>query len=80
MKTGMTSQLGKGSLCCIAGIAMAFGVVSLTAESEAEAARFKPCICPHVYAPVTCDGGAVFSNQCFANCAEATGCVPGILF
>ena len=34
------------------------------------------CICPMVYAPVICDGGKVFSNQCFANCRNAKNCVP----
>lgn len=34
------------------------------------------CICYELYAPVTCDGGCTYSNQCFASCAGATNCVP----
>lgn len=35
------------------------------------------CICPDIYAPVICDGACVYSNQCRADCAKATHCVPG---
>jgi hypothetical protein len=34
------------------------------------------CICPLIYAPVTCDGGKTYSNQCVANCHHARNCVP----
>ncbi len=45
--------------------------------TDAYAKRPKPggCFCPMVYAPVQCDQG-VFSNQCVANCRNATNCVP----
>lgn len=33
-------------------------------------------ICPFIYSPVICSNGQVYSNQCFANAACATGCVP----
>jgi len=34
------------------------------------------CVCYELYAPVTCDGGCTYSNQCFADCAGAQHCVP----
>lgn len=33
-------------------------------------------ICPFIYAPVTCNDGVTYSNQCFANAACAKGCRP----
>jgi hypothetical protein len=33
-------------------------------------------ICPLIYAPVTCNNGVTYSNQCFADAACATGCKP----
>ena len=39
-----------------------------------------PCnpflMCLDVWDPVICDDGNVYSNQCYANRACATGCVP----
>jgi len=35
------------------------------------------CVCEAVYAPVICDGACTYSNQCVADCAKATHCVPG---
>jgi len=34
------------------------------------------CVCPMIYAPVTCDNGQTYSNQCVADCHNATGCEP----
>ena len=56
-------------------IAISAATAVLMTPAPAQAAKF-PCICPQVYAPVVCDGGAVYPNQCFANCAEASGCQP----
>ena len=33
-------------------------------------------ICPLIYAPVICNDGVTYSNQCFANAACARGCRP----
>jgi hypothetical protein len=33
-------------------------------------------ICPFIYAPVTCNNGVTYSNQCFADAACAKGCRP----
>ncbi len=69
-------RLSRGVFAAAVGAVAAFGLFTASA-GEANAARFRPCICPHVYAPVVCDGGRVYSNSCFASCAGATGCVPG---
>jgi hypothetical protein len=34
------------------------------------------CLCPQVYAPVECDRGKIYSNQCVADCRNAKNCVP----
>jgi hypothetical protein len=33
-------------------------------------------ICYQLYSPVICSNGVVYTNQCFADAACATGCVP----
>lgn len=33
-------------------------------------------ICPLIYAPVTCNNGVTYSNQCFASADCARGCRP----
>ena len=35
-----------------------------------------PNLCPDVWAPVTCSNGKTYPNQCYADKARATGCVP----
>jgi hypothetical protein len=52
--------------------AVSVGVLSVFTEAQARPG----CICPLYYAPVKCDNGKVYSNQCFANCAHAKNCVP----
>jgi hypothetical protein len=34
------------------------------------------CLCPQIYAPVICDGGKIYPNQCEADCHHAKNCVP----
>lgn len=34
------------------------------------------CRCPLIYAPVACDHGKTYPNQCEADCHHATNCVP----
>lgn len=36
-------------------------------------------ICPLVYAPVTCNNGVTYGNQCFADADCAKGCKPAPL-
>ena len=38
------------------------------------------CVCPQIYAPVVCDKGKTFPNQCVADCRRAKNCVPADLF
>jgi hypothetical protein len=33
-------------------------------------------LCPAIFAPVQCDNGQIYENQCFADADCATGCVP----
>lgn len=33
-------------------------------------------VCPLIFAPVTCNNGVTYSNQCFADAACARGCRP----
>jgi Kazal-type serine protease inhibitor-like protein len=33
-------------------------------------------ICPFIYAPVKCNDGVTYTNQCFADAACAVGCHP----
>jgi hypothetical protein len=53
-------------------LAVAFGVASVLV-TPVEAAR---CVCPKIYAPVVCDKGKVYPNQCVADCRHAKNCVP----
>lgn len=59
-----------------AAAAFAF-VAAISTLVTPAAAAFRICICPDVYAPVTCSNGVTYSNSCRASCAHATGCVPG---
>jgi hypothetical protein len=34
------------------------------------------CICPLIFAPVTCDHNKTYPNQCVADCHHAKNCVP----
>jgi hypothetical protein len=52
------------------------GLAALFTDAEAKG----PCRCPMIYAPVECDHGKVYPNQCVADCKHAKNCVPiGIL-
>jgi hypothetical protein len=35
-----------------------------------------PRVCPQIYAPVICDNGRVYPNQCEADRHHARNCVP----
>jgi len=73
----VSSNMGKGFICTLVLAAASFSTLSLVGASETEARPFRPCICLDVWQPVTCSNGVTYSNQCYANCAGATGCVPG---
>ena len=59
------------ALMTLSGVALI--VVSLT-STPAEAGA--PCRCPLIVAPVMCDNGKTYINQCEANCHHARNCVP----
>jgi hypothetical protein len=53
-----------------------FGLTALFTTAEAKG----PCRCPMIYAPVECDKGKIYPNQCVADCRNAKNCVPiGVL-
>lgn len=52
--------------------AFCLGVAALFDEAQAKG----PCRCPMVYAPVECDKGKIYPNQCVADCRNAKNCVP----
>ena len=49
----------------------AVGTVALVMDARAGA-----CRCPLIYAPVICDHGKTYPNQCVADCHNAKNCVP----
>jgi hypothetical protein len=51
---------------------LGIGVVSLVPPVEARPG----CLCPAIVAPVICDNGKTYINQCRANCDHARNCVP----
>ncbi len=51
------------------------GLFTLLA-GKVEQAEAGPPRCPKIYAPVICDGGKIFPNQCVADRRHATNCVP----
>ena len=53
---------------------LAAGAVTAATVSMAMAAPSGKC--PLIYAPVICDGGKVYSNQCVADQHHAKNCVP----
>jgi hypothetical protein len=50
---------------------LALGLSALFSAVEAAG-----CRCPLIYAPVTCDHGKTYPNQCEADCHHAKNCVP----
>jgi hypothetical protein len=57
-------------------VSAGIGTAVLFTDAQAKG----PCRCPMVYAPVECDKGKVYPNQCVADCRNAKNCVPiGVL-
>jgi len=52
--------------------AIGLGTASMFTSVEAKGS----CRCPLIYAPVQCDHGKVYPNQCEADCHNARNCVP----
>jgi hypothetical protein len=60
-------------LFAVMAAALAVAVVDSESSTRAQASA---CRCPLIYAPVVCDNGKTYPNQCVANCHHAKGCVP----
>ena len=48
----------------------------LVAVASFKVASAGPAVCPQIYAPVICDNGKVYPNQCYADRHHAKNCVP----
>jgi len=70
-----TKRIGAILLAAIVVAAIGAGAIALMSET-ATSAEAGPCICPQVYAPVVCDNGRTYPNQCVADCRHARNCVP----
>ena len=70
----MTQRMLKIAVSVAIAATLVVGVAELFVP--AQAAALKGCICPAVYAPVTCSNGRTYSNSCVASCNHATGCHP----
>jgi len=57
-------------------VAVSAGLIALVPGAPAEAKGGGPKLCPEIYAPVICDNGKVYPNQCYADRAHAKNCVP----
>jgi hypothetical protein len=67
-------KLAKKIRLLLLGLAL-FGATGAVAYAD----RCVPdpnAICPFIFAPVTCNDGVTYSNQCFADAACARGCHP----
>jgi hypothetical protein len=59
----------------ILSLALGFLTVSNTGHKTVETASASGR-CPLIYAPVVCDGGKTYPNQCVADQHHAKNCVP----
>lgn len=58
-------------------IVLAVAAAAVTAViSLSSPAQGGPPVCPEIYAPVICDNGKVYPNQCWADRRNAKNCVP----
>jgi len=68
-------KLGRGAFAAATVGVCLFGLSAMTPGAQATQQKVN-AKCPLIYAPVKCDNGKTYTNQCFANAAHATGCVP----
>ena len=52
------------------------GALGATASYADKCVPDPNAICPFIFAPVTCNNGMTYSNQCFADADCARGCHP----
>lgn len=57
-------------------LTLAVVVGSLVVAVASMSATARPPVCPQIYAPVICDNGKVYPNQCYADRNHAQNCVP----
>ena len=57
----------------VAFVILVVAVLGVLWSTKPAEARGK---CPLIYAPVVCDNGKTYTNQCFADRAHAKNCVP----
>ena len=69
MRSGMV-RVGRVAFVAATAAVCVVGIHWTSRPAEAA----KPC--PLIYAPVKCDNGKTYTNQCLADRARATGCVP----
>lgn len=69
---------GKTVILVLVVAVIAVGTMMMLSSTPVEAKG--RCLCPQVYAPVTCDNGKTYPNQCEANCKRARNCVPANTF
>ncbi|MCB9838947.1 MAG: hypothetical protein H6813_06370 [Phycisphaeraceae bacterium] len=75
MKNLLSRRSATFLTCGLSTAALVIGAMALTAE-PAQARSGGPCLCPDIYAPVTCSNGKTYPNQCVANCHHAKNCSP----
>lgn len=54
-------------------VALLGGLAALASRTVVSAG---PPVCPQIYAPVICDNGKIYPNQCVADRKNAKNCVP----
>ncbi|MCO6438284.1 MAG: hypothetical protein J5J06_14410 [Phycisphaerae bacterium] len=65
------------SAALLAGVVVAVGVGTMAyAKKPGGSGCPRPILCPDVWDPVICSDGNIYSNDCYAYRACATGCVP----
>ncbi len=60
----------------LAALAAVLSLGWITASASAVGTVRPTCGCPNTVAPVICDIGGGFLNQCLADCAGAFSCEP----
>ena len=69
-------SLGRAAVATAVMAVAGIGITTSAPEAEAFPLLWPPIACPMIYAPVICDGGYIYDNECFAEAYGATGCVP----
>ena len=74
-----TALMSKVALLLVLVTILVFGTVAWAGKGGKPKPPTCPnwdLVCPDVWIPVICDDGVTYSNQCYADRACATGCVP----